>query len=122
MVTLPLDPRANASPTALRDFLASCREQARADGRERLVSIAITVDALDPLAVLEAIYEPGHPHFYAERPAASTAVSGAEVAVGFTASGPERFKRLQTFADEVFAHTIAVGDVDAPFGGPHVFR
>jgi menaquinone-specific isochorismate synthase len=121
MQILSLDPRANASPEALGEFLASCREQARADGRERLVSISLAVGALDPLAVLEAIYEPGHPHFYAERPAAATAVAGAEVALRCTTSGPERFARLQTWADDVFARTIAVGDVAAPFGGPHVF-
>jgi menaquinone-specific isochorismate synthase len=120
MLTLPLDPRANASPAALGEFLASCREAARSDGREQIVSISLAVEALDPLAVLESIYEPGHPHFYAERPAAGTALAGAEVAATFTATGPERFAALQAWADDVFDRTIAVGDVEAPFGGPHV--
>lgn len=120
MQILPLDPRAHASPAALGEFLASCREAARSDGRERIVSISLAVDALDPLAVLESIFEPGHPHFYAERPAAGTALAGAEVAATFRAAGPERFAALQAWADDVFDRTIAVGDVEAPFGGPHV--
>ena len=121
MNVLPLSPADHASPEALRGFLGQCRAAAQADGRERLVSISITVDALDPLAVLEAIYEPGHPHFYAERPVAGTALAGAEIAVQHTASGPDRFASLQDFIDDVLDRTIAVGDVDAAFGGPHFF-
>jgi menaquinone-specific isochorismate synthase len=37
------------------------------------------------------------------------------------ASGPERFDSVRRFVDDVLARTIAVGDVDAPFGGPHFF-
>ena len=121
MKVLPLQPADNASPEALRLFLGQCRSAAQADGRERLVSISITVNALDPLAVLESIYEPGHPHFYAERPVAATAIAGAEVAVEMSASGADRFSRLQDFVDDILKRTIAVGAVDAAFGGPHFF-
>lgn len=121
MKVLPLNPADDASPEALQAFLAQCQAAARSDGRERLVSISITVGALDPLAVLEAIYEPGHPHFYAEHPAARSAIAGAEVAVSIQLDGAERFAQLQAFADDVFDRTIAVGPVDAPFGGPHLF-
>ena len=121
MTILPLDPAANASPESLRAFLTECRQRARHDERAKLVSISITVDALDPLAVLEAIFEASEPHFYAERPVLATAIAGAEVAVSATANGPERFERLQHFIDETLAHTIAVGAVEAPFGGPHFF-
>ncbi|MCF3648802.1 isochorismate synthase [Synoicihabitans lomoniglobus] len=121
MKVLPLQPADHASPEALRAFLSQCQRAAQADGQERLVSISITVGALDPLAVLEAIYEPGAPHFYAEHPSECSAIAGAEVAARATFAGPERFAELQRFADETFARTIAVGPVDAPFGGPHVF-
>jgi menaquinone-specific isochorismate synthase len=121
MTILPLNPAENASPDALRDFLEQCRAAAERDGRPKLVSISITVDALDPLAVLESIFEPHEPHFYAERPSLTTAIAGAEAAVVLTTSGPDRFAAVQRFIDETLAHTIAVGDVDAPFGGPHFF-
>lgn len=121
MKVLPLQPQDHATPQALREFMAQCQLAARADGQVRLVSISITVDALDPLAVLESIYEPGHPHFYAEHPSDGTAIAGAEVAVALETSGPQRFADLQTFADDAFDRTIAVGSVDAAFGGPHVF-
>ena len=119
MTILPLDPAAHASPEALRAFLGGCREAAAADGRPRLVSISLEVEPLDPLAVLESIFEPGEPHFYAERPAQGWALAGAEAAVAFTAHGPERFAAGQRFIDDVLDRTIAVGAAERPFAGPH---
>lgn len=121
MTILPLDPAANATPQALRAFLAQCRDAAARAGHAKLVSISLAVDALDPLAVLESIFEPGERHFYAERPSLETAIAGAEAVVGLDASGPTRFSAVQRFVDETLAHTIAVGDVSASFGGPHFF-
>lgn len=121
MTILPLHPAQNASPDALRAFLAQCRAAAERAGRPKLVSISLAVDALDPLAVLESIFEPTEPHFYAERPDIATAVAGAETAASFEAHGKERFAAVQRWIDETLEHTIAVGDVNAPFGGPHFF-
>lgn len=121
MKVLPLNPTENASPEALVAFLAECQEEAKATATDRLVSISITVDAMDPLAVLEAIYEPGHPHFYAEHPSDNTAIAGAEVALEIKLEGPDRFQQLKAWSERVFDHTIAVGAVEAAFGGPHVF-
>jgi len=121
MIILPLDPAKNASPEALREFLAQCREAAARDRRAKLVSISLAVDALDPLAVLESIFEPDEPHFYAERTSIETAIAGAEVAIAHEAHGPARFASVQQWMDDLLAHTIAVGDVGAPFGGPHFF-
>jgi len=121
MTILPLDPAANATPEALRGFLAQCQAAAAGDGRPRLVSISIEVAPLDPLAVLESIFEPDEVHFYAERPAEDWAVAGAEAVLGFEAGGPDRFSAGQRFIDEVLDRTIAVGETDRPFGGPHFF-
>ena len=121
MTILPLHPANNASPEALEAFLAQCRAAAVKEGHAKLVSISLAVGALDPLAVLESIFEPGEPHFYAERPSIESAIAGAEVAVAHEAHGPGRFAAIQRFIDKTLAHTIAVGDVEAPFGGPHFF-
>lgn len=121
MIILPINPAENATPEALRSFLAQCREAARRDGRDKLVSISIALGALDPLAVLESIFEPDQPHFYTERPGLETAIAGAEAILSHTAHGPGRFASVQRFVDETLANTIAVGAVDAPFGGPHFF-
>ncbi|MBC7365544.1 MAG: isochorismate synthase [Undibacterium sp.] len=121
MTILPLDPAANANRDALRAFFEQCRAKAACAGRTKLVSISLAVDALDPLAVLESIFEPGEPHFYAERPDLESALAGAETAVAFETHGPDRFAAVQRWIDETLEHTIAVGDVNAPFGGPHFF-
>ena len=121
MTVLPLDPAANATPEALRAFLAQCRTAAEQDARPRLASISLEVAPLDPLAVLESIFEPGEVHFYAERPAEDWAVAGAEAVLALAAGGADRFAAGQRFIDEVLARTIAVGDTSRPFGGPHFF-
>jgi menaquinone-specific isochorismate synthase len=121
MTILPINPAANANPDALRAFLDQAREAAVRAGRAKLVSISLAVDALDPLAVLESIFEPGEPHFYTERPYIGSAIAGAETAVAFEAHGPDRFEAVQRWIDDTLEHTIAVGDVNAPFGGPHFF-
>ncbi|MCU0793677.1 MAG: isochorismate synthase [Opitutaceae bacterium] len=121
MTILPIKPAEDASPEALRAFLAGCQARASADGQPVLASISLVVPALDPLAVLEAIFDPAEPHFYAERPSLATALAGAEIALSTTASGPGRFDAVQRFIDATLARTIAVGDVNAPFGGPHFF-
>ncbi len=121
MTILPINPAANANPEALAAFLEQCRAAAIRSGRSKLVSISIVVDALDPLAVLESIFEPSEPHFYAERPDIGSAIAGAETATAFESTGPGRFEAVQRWIDAMLQDTIAVGDVSAPFGGPHFF-
>ena len=121
MTILPIDPAANASPEALVGFLEGCRDGAARAGRPSLVSITIQVEDLDPLAVLESIFEPGERHFYAERPSEGWAVAGAESALTFSTSGPGRFGACQEFIDAALADAVAVGDEAAAFGGPHFF-
>ena len=53
MTILPLNPSANATPEALRAFLAKCRGAAASDGRPRLVSISVEVAPLDPLLLTQ---------------------------------------------------------------------
>ena len=121
MTILPLDPAANRTPAALRAFLGQCQAAAVRAGRPQLVSISLEVEALDPLAVLESIFEPGERHFYLERPQEGFAVAGAEAVLAFGASGPDRFAACQQWIDGTLAHTLAVGHLEAPFSGPHFF-
>jgi menaquinone-specific isochorismate synthase len=121
MKILPVDPTANQNPAALRDFLAQCRMRAASAGSPQLVSISLPVDALDPLAVLESIFDPKERHFFVERPSEATAVAGAEAVLAFTAEGPGRFTACRQFIDETLENTVAVGDLSLPFSGPLFF-
>jgi menaquinone-specific isochorismate synthase len=121
VTVLALDPAAQTSSAALARLLEDSRVAAAQDGRTRLVSISLEVDALDPLAVLESIFEPDERHFYAERPAEGMAIAGAETALSFTSTGPGRFGDCQRFIADTLASTVVVGDQSAPFAGPHFF-
>jgi len=122
MTILPLDPRANDSPEALTRFLGECRALARQRAHPQLVSISLEVNALDPLAVLESIFEPSERHFYVERPSDGFALAGAEAVVHFESRGDARFQDCQQFIDRTLANTLAVGDLNSAFGGPHFFH
>jgi menaquinone-specific isochorismate synthase len=121
MTILPLNPTENMSPESLRAFLQQCADLAVQAGRPQLVSISLAVDHLDPLAVLESIFEPSELHFYAERPAQGFAVAGAEAVIEFTAAGPDRFVAARDRIAQILTDTIAVGPLDEPFAGPYFF-
>ncbi len=107
--------------SALRIFLGGCREAARAKGHFQIASISLAVKHIAPLAVLQSIYEAEALHFYLERSADEEALAGAEAVVEAKFSGADRFVKAQNFASEILENTIAVGDLDAPFTGPHFF-
>jgi len=121
MTILPLNPTENSTPAALRAFLEQCAGAARTTGRPQLASISVAVDSLDPLAVLESIFEPDQLHFYVERPCDGFAVAGAEAVLEFKAAGPTRFAAAKEFIARTLEDTIAVGPLDLNFAGPHFF-
>lgn len=121
MKVVPLQPGAAQSREALEIFLLKCRGLARDRQHPQLVSISLESEHLDPLAVLESIYEPGELHFYCERPAGHLAVAGADAVVQHSPGGAGRFAEARRFIADVLDNTIAVGDLALPFAGPHFF-
>jgi len=105
----------------LRAFLEGCREAARAKGHFQIASISLAVKHIAPLAVLQSIYEPDELHFYIERAADEEALAGAEAVVQASFEGPDRFAKVKAFSNEILENTIAVGDLNEPFTGPHFF-
>jgi len=102
-------------------FLEACRTEAIDDAHYKLASISLRVRHIDPLAVLESIYESRELHCYIEHPQHGEAVAGAEAELSCTASGPARFDACKRFADEVLEHTVSVGDLHVPRSGPLFF-
>lgn len=121
MQIIPSNRLPERDKAALFAFLEGCRETARAKGRFQIASISLAVKHIAPLAVLQSIYEPEELHFYVERPSEDEALAGAEAVVGATFDGPERFARVKAFAHEILENTIAAGDLEAPYTGPHFF-
>ncbi len=103
-------------------LLEAVRDAALDDGHWKLVSISLASERLiDPLAVLESIYETGDRHCYIEHPESGEALAGAEAVIERTFSGSERFAKARDFARELFEHTVAVGQLDLPLAGPKLF-
>lgn len=121
MKIVPMQPADMQSRASLVRFLEDCRRVAAAAGRPQLVSITIEAERLDPLAVLESIYEPGEVHFYTERPSVDLALAGAEAVASFTGEGEDRFVQAGAWVRATLKNTIAVGAVNLPFGGPVFF-
>ncbi|MGJ3243498.1 MAG: isochorismate synthase [Opitutales bacterium] len=121
MDVLPADRFPNRDRDGLAAFFEYCQAEAAAAGRPKLASITLDVPHIAPLAVLDAIYEPGNLHFYLEHPTLDLAVAGAESAFAETFAGPDRISAMATFWDTVRADCILTGDTDGPFAGPHAF-
>ena len=119
IIDIPLEGKADLA--GLRSYLSACREAATTDGHDKIASISLGVRHIDPLAVLDSIYEDGTYHFYMENPNREWAVAGAEAVVSGTWSGPDRFRQVRAFADLWSDHAIAIGDMGLPFTGPLFF-
>jgi menaquinone-specific isochorismate synthase len=119
IIDIPLEGRADID--GLRAFLSAVLEAADEDQHEKIASISLSVRHIDPLAVLDSIYEGNAHHFYMENPFRDWAVAGAEsVAVGSWA-GPGRFQSAKAFARALDPHIVAIGDLSLPFSGPLFF-
>ena len=119
IIDIPLEGRADLDD--LKAFLTACREAARADACDKFASITLSVRHIDPLAVLDSIYEGGVHHFYMENRFREWAVAGAEAVAATTCEGPDRFQAAAAFARSVEEQVIAIGDMTLPFAGPLFF-
>ncbi|HVU37012.1 MAG TPA: isochorismate synthase, partial [Opitutales bacterium] len=121
MLRVPEERFPRQDPAALAGFIEFCRAEARRDGQPRIGSISLAVEHIDPLAVLQSIYEPHELHFYLEKPAEGEAIAGADAVESATLAGPGRFAAVRDWAAETRGRLIAIGDLDAPRAGPHFF-
>lgn len=111
----------NRDYESLFAFMQYCQRVARERNRPQIASICLETRYLDPLAVLQSIYEPSHLCLYFEYPASDFAIVGAEVVVEGVFSGSERFLRVKEFSQDILENSIVIGDLDIPFTGPHFF-
>ncbi|MCZ6673397.1 MAG: isochorismate synthase [Verrucomicrobia bacterium] len=109
------------SPAGLVAFLADCRKRAAELGQPQLVNISLDVFHIDPLAVLEAVYEPANQHFFLENPGLDESVAAIENVYQKTASGPKRFQKIKGWAGQLLEQTIYTGNTEYPYCGIHFF-
>ncbi|MGB0419355.1 MAG: isochorismate synthase [Opitutales bacterium] len=106
---------------ALRSFLGACCAAAKEKGHYQIASITIAVEHIAPLAVLESIYNPAELHFYLERSNDEVAIAAIDAVVSAEFSGPGRYQKIKEFAATILENSIAIGDLELEFSGPHFF-
>ncbi len=119
IIDIPLEGRTDLEN--LKVFLGACRDSAIEDRHPKIASITLGVRHVDPLAVLDSIYEGDAHHFYMENRFREWAVAGAEAVVSASFNGADRFRKVRDFAREMDGHIIAIGDMELPFSGPLFF-
>ncbi len=121
MEIIQTDRHKDPSKDEFKLFLGVCRDAAEEDDHYKIASITLKTRSLNPLAVLESIYERDEFHFYIERPSEGIALAGAEAVVLGTFSGADRVQAVKAWSEEVLEHCVAVGDLEAPMAGPHFY-
>lgn len=119
VIDIPLEGRADLDD--LKAFFSACQDAAESDQHPKIASITLGIRHLDPLAVLDSIYEGDAHHFYMENRFREWAVAGAEAVVSQSWSGKSRFASAKEFAREWDEHIISIGDMSLPFSGPLFF-
>lgn len=102
----------------LYEFLLRCKQSIAQTIDYCIASISISVEAIDLLAVLEALIKPDQTHFYFEN---DQAVLAFDTTLEFQAEGCDRFTDLKHFIQTALAKTHQIGALDSEFSGAHFF-
>ncbi|MEX0267832.1 isochorismate synthase MenF [Leptolyngbyaceae cyanobacterium UHCC 1019] len=114
----------------LYQFLSSCQQISCEKKQAQIISIALEIDAVDPLVILHEMAELGQLSFYLEKQDLSrkTNFSDDKVAIAainsiaqFQTDGSQRFSQVKAFIQNTLANTIMAGVSGIPFSGPHFF-
>ncbi|MEM7672807.1 MAG: isochorismate synthase, partial [Verrucomicrobiota bacterium] len=96
------------------------RQRALESGSAQLVSITLEVEFLDPLAVLESIWERTEWHAYFENVAEDFAFAGAEAVTMAEFRGANRCEEAKAWAQQLLENCIESGDSEHVLGGPQI--
>ena len=113
----------------LLEFLLICRHKLTDKVRSKIVSISLEISPVEPLAVLQEVWQEEQLHFYWEKEAARegnllnqrVAIAAIDAASCLKVESGNRFKQCQQFIKNCLDKSISVGDIDIPFAGPHFF-
>lgn len=109
------------SPEGLIAFLGDCQKRAIESGTAKLVNISLDVFHIDPLAVLEAVYEPGNLHFFVENPGRDESIAAIEHVLKKRSTGSTRFQTIREWATTLLEDTIYTGNTESAYCGIHFF-
>ncbi len=105
----------------LYQFLIACQQKAIDRQQEQIASIAVEIDAVDPLAVLHEISTPDQLHFYLEKGFTGEAIAAVGTAESLTVDGSNRFSKTQKFIQRCLENWISSDTTPAAIAIPKFF-
>lgn len=103
---------------SLKFLLLKAKEDARAKNHAQLCSIGISVSHIEPLAVLESVFDPTQIHFFMENKREEIAQAAAEAVVKSPElNGANRFQDARKWVKEWKENSVIVADDEIPYRG-----
>jgi menaquinone-specific isochorismate synthase len=88
-------------------------------GEDRIVTISLHFDKLDPLAVLERLSIPGTMRYHWEKPELDLAISASGTVLEIKGDGPERFKQISRQIEAIKMRHDAYSGLSHSLAGLH---
>jgi len=107
-----------ASP-AFVAVIEHSQEKARQTGEDRIVTVTLHFDKLDPLAVLERLAVPGTMRYHWEKPELDLAISASGTVAEIFGKGINRFKQISTQIGYLKEHHDAFSALTHSLAGLH---
>jgi menaquinone-specific isochorismate synthase len=113
----------------LLEFLLICQQKLTDKVRRKIISISLVIPPLDPLTVLQEVWQEEQLHFYWEKQVAKesyllnkrVAIAAIDAVSFLQVESGNRFKQCQEFINACLDKTTSVGTIAIPFSGPHFF-
>lgn len=104
---------------AFVDVIDRAQEKSRNSGIDRIVTVSLHFDKLDPLAVLERLAEPGKMRYHWEKPELDLAMSASGTVLEIQGNGTGRFKQISQKIHDIRARHDAYTGLQHSLAGLH---
>lgn len=105
----------------LYQLLDFCQLKSLEERQAKIASVAIEIDSIDPLVVLDQWSDSQQLHFYFENRDQEWAIAAMGAAVAFETSGTSRFSNVQQFIQNSLDQLIANRAIDLAWANPRFF-
>lgn len=107
--------------TCLYQFLLACQQSLNAERSFLIASLALEIDPVDPLVVLQDIVDSTQPHFYMEKRATGEAIAAIGAVSSLLTEGKQRFLHAEAFIKNCSTHLIFDSTVTSCATAPYFF-
>jgi menaquinone-specific isochorismate synthase len=105
----------------LYQFLDFCRQKSIEEQQTKIASLAIEIEAIDPLAVLRHLAKSDQLHFYIENRDQERAIAAIDTTLSLQLTGTTRFLEAQHFIQTNLRNFVWHGASDSPWTIPRFF-